>query len=150
MVSHCFNSQDLHNCLQYSSHSLPPKCTDCHQNKEFMDHHVHIHHRSLDANPRLAINLLHGIFCSSELCKCQPAEEIRLAVSVLHICAAEDECEWDRVDLCDSTCARVLSGSGFVLSLRAGEPDYWSASLWLRHRPSDRISCICVSARICY
>lgn len=81
-----------------------------------MDHLLHIHHQSLGTNKPCGMIY---VFCSPELCKSQPAEEIRQTVSVLCICSAEDECEWDGVDLCDSMCV-FSQETGFVLSLRAG------------------------------
>lgn len=63
------------------------------------------------------------------------------------MCSAEDECEWDCVDLCD-VC--VFSGNRLCPfpPSRTG-PSYWSASLWLRHWLSDRISCVCVCVCAC-
>lgn len=82
----------LARCLQNLPIAIKP---------DLMDHLLHIYHQGLHTNPQLAINLLYGIFWGS-------VNAIQLAVSVLHICSAEDGYKWDWEDLCGSTCVGFL------------------------------------------
>lgn len=97
--THCLNSKDLHNSSQLLAacniYWLPSN------QRLYGSSPSHIssgpRHKSTACNKSAVWYIL-------ELCKCQ----VRLAVSVLHICSAEDGYKWDCKDLCDSTCVGFL------------------------------------------
>lgn len=140
--------KDLHKWSMFSSlavcniYRLP-------SNIEFMDHLLHIHHQSLDTNPWPAKKIC-GMIYFAALSSVNPKQLKRYGwLSPCCVSAVQkmNTSETGRIYVTPRVCF-LRKPALFFPSEQEG-PSYWSASLWLHHWLSDRISYVCVCLCVC-